>query len=118
MKRWAWWGCALLFGLHQLLQKGLGMAIPWADNYLDPLLCMPLLLGLFEWEQQRLFGRRKLHLWEALVLTGLLSVLFECGFPRWSDRFTTDIWDVAAYYVGTAAYLLLDRCGYENDTLL
>jgi hypothetical protein len=98
------WSSAALFAAHQLGQKVLGLSIPWADNYLDPLLCMPILLTLLEWERRFIWGAGPLRLHEIMIATGLLSVLFECGFPAWSARFTADIWDVAAYFAGAGAY--------------
>ena len=44
-------GAAALFIAHQLSQKVWGLSLPWADSYLDPLLCMPLLLTGYTAEQ-------------------------------------------------------------------
>jgi hypothetical protein len=35
-----------------------------------------------------------------VVIVLVLSILFEVFFPRWSDGFTADYWDVAAYAAG------------------
>ncbi len=90
----------LLFFAHQFTQKVLHLPIPWADGYLDPLLCMPILLGGYRLEQRWLFGRQRLSLFEVLAITALLSFIFEWIFPRFSSGFTTDWWDVAAYFAG------------------
>jgi len=92
--------CAALFLLHQLSQKVLGWSIPPADNYLDTLLCMPLLLTGYQAEQRWLWGRKDLGLWEVVGATAALSFVFEWGFPRLSPAFTADWLDVAAYFAG------------------
>ncbi|MBK6619936.1 MAG: hypothetical protein IPH04_06420 [Saprospirales bacterium] len=96
--------CAVLFLLHQISQKGLGMSIPLADNYLDTLLCMPLLLTGFQAEQARFWGKRRFGPFEIFCITAFLSFVFEWVFPRLSPRFTADWLDVAAYFAGAMAW--------------
>ncbi|MBK7406795.1 MAG: hypothetical protein IPL49_12395 [Saprospirales bacterium] len=99
---------AVLFVLHQLGQKVWGLSIPFADNYLDNLLCMPLLLPGFQVEQRWLWGREKHTLLDAFLVTALLSVVSEWVFPRISSGSTADRWDVVAYFAGTFIYLWQD----------
>jgi len=98
--------CAALFVLHQVAQKVLGLQIPLADAYLDPLLCMPLLLYGLEWERRRLWGRPELSTGIVLCLTAILAVLFEWFFPYLHAGFTSDWIDVALYFAGAGMYLL------------
>ncbi len=98
-----------LFLAHQLAQKVLQLPIPWADNYLDTLLCMPILLGGYLLEQRWLLGRQRLPLLEVIVITALLSFVFEYLFPRFSSGFTADRWDVAAYFAGALAFYLFQE---------
>lgn len=95
-----------LFILHQLLQKLWLVPLSLADQYLDPLLCMPILLGIWQMEQALVFKRKitPLHIW---ILTALLAVLFEIGFPTFSDQFTGDWKDALLYGTGTGLFLLL-----------
>lgn len=54
----AWFaGMLLLVLLHQSLEKLLEIRIPVIDNYLDPLLLMPILLHLMLWERRILFKK-------------------------------------------------------------
>ena len=46
----------LLFLLHQVLEKGLAIRFLLVDNYLDDLLCMPILLGALLGEQYESVG--------------------------------------------------------------
>ena len=93
----------LLLVIHQITQKLLHIPIPWADNYLDCLLCMPFLLGGLLYERQFLFGRGKkyrLANTEIILAVVVFSIIFEGLFPMYSKGFTRDIWDVGCYAIG------------------
>lgn len=94
----------LLFVLHQILQKGLGVHLFFLHAYLDPFLGMPILLSLFDWERQWRYGAVPLRWWEITIVTISFSILFEYGFPRWNPRFTADAYDVVAYGLGAIVY--------------
>lgn len=105
-------GCALLLGLHQLTQYGLHWRLPAADNWLDPLLAMPLLLTLLVWERRLLFRRGphyRLSLTEIVLATGYVALLSEWLFPLLSDRFTADPWDLLAFAAGALLYGVVDK---------
>lgn len=97
----------VLFAGHQLSQKALGWRVAWADNYLDNLLCMPILLAGLLLERHWLLGRLRLSLAEVLIASAVVSFVSEYLFPRFSDAFTADWWDVAAYFAGG---LLFFKC--------
>jgi len=91
--------------LHQVL---LG-EWPWVDSYLDPLLCMPIMLGV------PILGVR---LWDkhfqvnpflAWGFALALAVTFECWIPSFDPRFTADIMDVPFYLLGTGWLMLAQR---------
>lgn len=113
---------AILFLVHQLLQKFWQISLPLADQYLDPLLCMPLLLGIWQWEKKILFDHA-ISFAEIWILTFLLSLLFEIGFPILSPRFTSDWRDVLLYFAGTTLFSISqnapfsDHLGKMNRTL-
>ncbi len=102
-----WWAALAIFALHQIAQKGFQLSVPWADAYLDPLLCMPLLLGFWQWERSRLWNLPRLQTWEIISATMVMAVLFEWGFPRWSDGFTSDMADVLVYILGSGLFCLV-----------
>ena len=116
-----WLTFATLFTLHQIAQKMLGWSFWWMDNYLDPLLGIPILLGLVLVERRffmKIFSRTKTTLtgkslinpsrnimytfsfFETSVVVIALSILFEEGFPRWFEGFTKDYFDYLAYLLG------------------
>lgn len=99
--------CAALFIAHQLLQKFVHYPLPFIDSYLDCLLCMPLLLtGLLLEHRYLVFKNAayRLPANEIVLITFVLAVLFEWGFPMLSDAFTADWGDVIAYAVGSFVF--------------
>lgn len=105
-KRPLFWFCLLLFTGHQYLQKGLDIHLPLLHAYLDPLLAMPILLGLLDWERKWRYEAPPLRVWEIIALTIGFALLFEWGFPHWDQRSIADGYDVVAYSLGSTAYVL------------
>lgn len=112
--------CAALFVAHQFSQKVFGLALPVLDSYLDPLLCMPILLSLFLAERRWLFRKSNAYVLpkgEVLGLVLILTVLFEVGFPAFSTQFTGDVWDAVAYVIGGLFfYKVLNRNKIDKKT--
>ncbi len=99
--------CALLFVVHQILQKGLDITFPLADRYLDNLLTMPIILSLLLAERQYLFKRGKAYCLSALdvvVATVFIALISEIIFPLFSEDFTTDWWDVVFLGLGSLLF--------------
>lgn len=102
-----WFLCLLaVFLLHQFVQKILGLSSPFIDAYLDDVLCIPLFLQLWNWEKRFLFGQKnyRVNLWDSLILTSALALLFEFGFTKLSTAFTYDNFDFIAYFLGWLLY--------------
>jgi hypothetical protein len=96
---------ALLFVAHQLCQKVAHWPLPWADAYLDNLLCMPLLLHGLRLERALLWGRSApLSGAEITIATILVAAVSEAVFPHWSAQFTPDVFDLPAYALGGLMY--------------
>ena len=105
---------AVLFLIHQYLQMQVQLEIAFLDNYLDPIVLMPLLLYAVLWER-RIFLRNKNLVLDHTDLVGyfLLAVLFgEVLFPIISEKFTADYCDVLAYAFGTLAYLFTSKLSH------
>lgn len=99
--------CAFLFILHQYLQKIAGISLSLVDSYLDPLLCMPILLHLIVLER-KLFHRRTEYTLSLAHIVGyvlLVSILCEIVFPLWNEKMTADPWDIACYAMGGFIYV-------------
>lgn len=85
----------------------MGWSIPWADNHLDPLLCMPVFLTLILAERRFFFRGPPLYTFSAFettVIIIVLSLIYEEGFPRWSTAFTKDYLDYLCYFAGGAFF--------------
>lgn len=101
--RW-WQGLLLLFLLHQVLEKGLAVRFPFLDNYLDDLLCMPILLGALLGEQYDLLQRRQLSVLQIVLTTVVVILLFEFLLPGIDSSYTRDAWDVLCYALGSMGF--------------
>ncbi|HMQ45818.1 MAG TPA: hypothetical protein PKA00_04300 [Saprospiraceae bacterium] len=104
------WGCwALLVSIflaHQMAQKVFNWPLPFLDQYLDPFLSMPILLGLWQFERRLWWHTPDLDFWDIALATAFLIGLFEWGFPQWSSGFTADWKDAIAYCLGSICFLL------------
>lgn len=97
----------ILFVAHQLLQKGLGIHIPFVDSFLDPMLGMALLLFGWQKEQELVFQKESLGYLDVIVLTLFASLFFEFLLPKWHSGFTKDPLDLIFYAFGALLFLLL-----------
>lgn len=113
LKNKTWISCTLLFVAHQISQKLLNWDLGFINHYLDPFLCIPILLGLILQERIFLIDKYfnsyrpmdyRFSLLEIVVATTCFAILFEEGFPKWSIHFTKDYWDYLAYVSGGAIF--------------
>lgn len=104
-----WMTVIVIFIIHQLLQKILHIPIPLADQYLDPFLSVPILLGAFTFGNQLLGIKipiNKLTALEIGCITLAFAILFEEGFPFLSDEFHRDVMDYPMYFFGAIGFYL------------
>lgn len=111
---------ALLFSAHQVLQRLFDVNIPFIDNYLDPIVLMPLLLYAVLWERRILLKNKSIVLTYTEVFGYFLLVVLvgEVFFPILSDNFTADYWDVLAYGVGTLAYTFVSKASNTSKPIV
>lgn len=84
-----------------------GIIIPVISNHLTDFITVPMYAYLIEYVMNRRLG----YQWKPdfkFILSSVLylSMLFEVVCPMLSDRFTGDILDVAAYFMGGVMYYL------------
>jgi hypothetical protein len=78
--------------------------------YLNDMLCLPVVLTVALWLQQKLFSRscrRRLNKAQVIFSVIYFAIFFEGILPAFSDRYTRDYWDIAAYAVGGVLYYFL-----------
>ena len=93
--------CTLLFTLHQLGLMLWGQTWWFLDSFLDPLLAVPVLVGLSAAAAGQLW-RRTVPLpasWIWVFALGLAAI-FEGWIPTFDPRFTADPLDGIAYLLG------------------
>lgn len=108
----------LLFGLHQYFQMIAKISMPLFDNYLDPVLMMPILLYLLGWERKLLFRNVSMQLPENHIFGYfILAVIFgELILPFFNNKFTADYWDILSYALGSLSYVVTQRIS-STDSL-
>ena len=70
------------------------------DDYLDPTLAAPILLGLWVAERTFIWRSGRLSALETAVATLLLAVIFEEVYPRFEGGFSRDVYDYVFYAIG------------------
>lgn len=93
-------GPAILFILHQVSQKVIGMPLPFADAYLDPFCFGALVPHFLEMERAKLFRVKPLSKLDIAILALYLAILSEWLLPALSNRFTPDFFDVVSIFLG------------------
>ncbi|WP_205503676.1 hypothetical protein [Rufibacter psychrotolerans] len=99
------WALAALYLAHRCL-VWLDVVRPfWLRNYLDDLLCLPLVLTGTLFCLRALYGPNvTLSGYQVGFVVVYVSVSFELFFPMFLPRYTPDLWDVAAYAAGGLFY--------------
>jgi len=103
------WLAAVLYGINRFLLP-LVRLNQYQVPYLNDVLCLPVVLTVALWLQQKLFPgsyRYRLNVAQVIFTVVYVSVFFEGILPALSGRYTRDYWDVLAYAVGGGAYYYL-----------
>ncbi len=95
-------GC--LATLSQLIQYHTTTPVVFLHSYVDDILAMPILLGIWRWEQQHYWGISYLTNFQITAFTIVIFVLFESVIPHFVSGFTADWWDGVAYLAGSAVF--------------
>lgn len=108
----------LLFAGNQVLEKSLGIFVPWIHAYLDDLMAMPVILGItlqiYRWihPQKDFFSFKKQQVWVALIY---VSLVFEAFLPWVSTDYRSDSWDVVCYAMG--AFLFYKKINQPDQRI-
>lgn len=90
------------------------LAIPLpllVNNYLNDLLCIPLVLGalIFIIRKIKHDPKFKLPLGFIFILSSYYAVFFEYYLPKINSRYTSDWIDVVLYFLGGILFYLFQR---------
>ena len=99
--------CVFVFLVHQFIQQVLLINIRFIDSYIDDVTCLPIIFYLISLERKWLLGLTKRYYFlfiEILVITIVVSLVFEFFLPYISSAFTYDTYDFVAYSVGAMLY--------------
>lgn len=100
---------ATAFLIHQLRVFESSVFGLFLDSYLDPFLLMPIILPLRQWELYYLYNtRRIISFFEGMVYCTSVAFIGEVVFPLCSNKFTADLWDIPAYYLGGMLYFSVE----------
>lgn len=100
--------CLLIFLIHQFVERILKVEVALLDNYLDPLLAMPVILHLITLERRILTRNQGYRMpWVHIVLYFIIvSVIVEIVFPMFNPKLIGDPMDVVLYAIGTGFYAM------------
>lgn len=101
--------CLTVFLVHQFLERVARIEIPILDNYLDPLLAMPVILHLVTLERRFLTKNPtyKLPLLHIILYVVVITIFAEVIFPRVNPKLVGDPVDVLMYVIGAGVYSLI-----------
>jgi uncharacterized membrane protein len=96
-----------VFLAHQVLQY-YDLSTPFLRSYLDDVLAIPVLFYLSQTTLRVMYKSTHLQLDWGMQITGmvLLVVVLEWIMPQVSSNYTRDGWDVLAYAIGWAGWIL------------
>ena len=110
-----WFLLGLAVWLLIVLLRRNGIIIPIISNHLTDFYSVPMYCILTQWLMNWRFKNKKNYINFRLIITSAinLSFAFEWLFPKLSNRFTADIYDVICYFVGGLLFYIIrekDRC--------
>lgn len=98
----------LLFLIHQILQKGFQLQIPFIDSYLDPFCLGALAVPLIQLERRIIFKQTHLPLFELIIIAIVLIAISEFLLPLMSESFIADPWDAVFIIMGIGWFLIFN----------
>lgn len=100
----------LIFVVNQVLERYFKLFIPFAHSYLDDLLAIPVILGITLQIYRKIHPRKETFSFtktQILVAVIYVSVVFELILRKFSNTYTSDIYDVACYTFGAIYFYFL-----------
>jgi len=106
-----------VLGLTIYMAQKLMFPLPlFANNYLNDLLCMPIVLKLCQYAIR--FIKKDKHIVIPIkisfTLTVLYAIYFELLLPKFTNRYTADFIDVILYFIGLLFYIWIENMPIRN----
>ncbi len=95
-------GCFAIFLIHQIAQA-VGWHVKLLDNYLDPFLAVPIMLGVTVFSIRIFQSTYTLTPLTIIIYTLGLIAFFESGWVE-DEKLHPDVWDIPGYLVGAVLY--------------
>jgi hypothetical protein len=93
----------ILAATNQLIERN-GIFIPFIHAYLDDFLCFPIVLTTGLAAYRWLWPYYTLGPWHIWPMFAFFVVYFEIYLPSTSTVYTSDFWDVLAYFLGILVF--------------
>ena len=106
-----------LYVSHTVLHRLGWLENAFLNNYLNDLLCLPLVLGAAIFFQRNIVLRQPayaLSKWQIGVIVIYFSVMFEWVFPQFMPRYTADFFDVICYGLGGGLFWIFGNANGEK----
>ena len=101
-------------------RKSVNLSLPWyVNDYLNDLLCMPLVLGLLSFTIRYLKNDSSFQFPISFIfgLALYYSLYFEYYLPEFNSRYTSDWRDILLYFFGGILFYAYQRTQSLGNTL-
>jgi hypothetical protein len=113
-----WFLLGLLSWITIIILRRNGIIIPWVNAYFTDLITIPMYCYLIQYTMNKIMGFQWKPNFKFIITSILyLSILFEVICPLISNRFTGDIFDVFAYFVGGMGYYFFKNSSKDLSSL-
>jgi len=102
--------CAIALSIYSLQRFQIPVA-DWLDDYVNDLLCMPIVLFVCQYVIRNIKSnpRLKMDAGQIIILTFAYAIYFELFLPKFNLRYTADIIDVLLYTFGAIFFYMVEN---------
>ena len=102
---------AIVYLLQLIFKRNNFYLPPLLNNYLADFLCLPLLLSIALFMLHKIKRDATIFLSRKMILFTCfyISFVFEYLLPQYSQRYTSDPFDIIAYFMGGLIYYILQN---------
>lgn len=104
---YGWMLIVAIFVINQIAERVFTIRIQLLFSYLDDLLALPILLGMYQLFIQKIKNDFTVTWYMTVTAVIMLSVHFEVIMPLIHQKYTADIFDVLMYILGAVCFHLL-----------